>query len=444
MPEAERLRPNILIVLPDQLRASALACMGNDLVRTPNIDRLAARGLRFTNATACTPVCSPCRAQILTGRFSGPSAHPLVQVDLMHKLAFQQTTLAEVLKGQGYATGYIGKWHLSPRSQVRSDGFVPPGEARQGFDYWAAVELPTGHYDTIYYRDTPDPIRAEGFACDVETDLAIRYVKTRRKEPFFLMVSWNPPHGPYKPPQEYDIYDPEMVPLRPNVPRELAERARKRIARYYGLVSAVDFNLGRILQALDESGQAENTIVFFCSDHGVMHFSQGVRQGQGEKQRPWRESRHVPFILSYPPSVTRGRTHDVLIGSVDVMPTLLGLAGVAVPDSIQGRDLSPLILGRPYAEPESTFLHISKVNKDTPLAAPWRGVLTKEWLFTISGGIEGGDWLLYNVREDPFEVNNLVHDPGHRAKKEELRALLEEWRQRVGDDLDLDLGQFFA
>ncbi len=102
-------RPNILVILPDELRASALGCMGNDLVETPNIDRLAARGLLFTNATACSPVCSPCRAQIMTGRYSGPSAHPRIEGELLYRLAYQETSLAEVLKAQGYATGHIGK-----------------------------------------------------------------------------------------------------------------------------------------------------------------------------------------------------------------------------------------------------------------------------------------------------------------------------------------------
>ena len=434
--------PNVLIVLCDQLRSSALGCMGNDHVLTPNIDELARRGVRFENAFACSPVCSPCRSQILTGKLTGPRGTRNELGSFLYKLPLSETTIAEHLRDAGYATGYIGKWHVSPHGVRRPDGFVPPGEPRHGFDYWAAIEVPHDHYDAKYFRDSPEPLVARGFSCNVETDLAIRFIEDRGDAPFFLMLSWNPPHDPYKPPPEHDVYNPDDIPLRPNVPDDLRRRAQYQLAGYYGLISAVDFNLGRILSRLDELDLTRDTLICFCSDHGSMLYSQGVLQQDGAKRRPWRESAQVPMILCYPRSIEPGQVRDTFIGSIDVMPTLLGLAGLATPGDVQGRDFSPLLLGQPCDEPDSIFLHITARGRTTPFSAPWRAVRTSDWMYAASGGLEDGDWLLYDLAQDPYEMNNLIDDPGHQARKDEMKARLEDWRRHFRDSLDL--GQFYA
>lgn len=432
-----RRKPNVLLVISDQLRAADLGCMGNSTVATPHLDRLAAGGALFRNAFACSPVCSPARAQILTGRLTGGSGQIRRPSNLMYKLPLDQTSLAEILRQQGYATGYIGKWHLSPQTVDTPGGFVPPGRARQGFDYWAAVEVPSGHFDAQYFTDTPQPIIARGFSCDVETELAIQYFESHRRQPFFLAVSWNPPHDPYTPPPDFDVYDPAAIPLRPNVPEELASIARASLAGYYGLISAVDANVGRILDALEAFDLARSTIVLFCADHGDMLCSQGVRLQDGAKRRPWSESSRVPLIVSYPGVVTPGQVHDALIGTIDIVPTLLALAGVPEPNGVEGRDHSRLLLERPFAERESMFLHITIGGKSTPFSAPWRAVRTRDHLFAVSAGLEQGDWLLYDLRNDPFEMENLVGHRAYRDRKEELRTLLDGWRAEIGDELDL-------
>lgn len=169
-------------------------------------------------------MCSPARAQIFTGKLSGESGKRK-RGNLMYKLPLNETSIAEILRREGYATGFIGKWHLSPHGVDTPRGFVPPGPARQGFDEWAAVEVPAGHFNAKYFTDTPEPIR--GFSCDVETDLAIRFIESHRDRPFFLAVSWNPPHNPYTPPREFDVYEPAAMPLRPNVPERFHGIARK-------------------------------------------------------------------------------------------------------------------------------------------------------------------------------------------------------------------------
>lgn len=427
--------PNILLVLADQFRASALGCLGNPHVHTPHLDALAATGVAFTQAFACAPVCSPCRAQILTGKLTGEPGKGKGLARLLYKLPLEETTLAEVLHARGYATGYIGKWHLSPRGTVRADGFVPPGRARQGFDEWAAVEVPRGHYDTVYYRDTPEPLVARGFACDVETDLAIDFLRRHRDGPFCLVVSWNPPHHPYEPPPEHDRYAAADLPVPLHVPEGLAERARRSLAKYYGLVSAVDANLGRLVAALAELNLRQETIVTFLSDHGDMLYSRGVPAGQ--KRRPWRESSQVPWLLSFPRRLEAGRRWEGLAGSIDVLPTLLGLAGVAAPPGVQGADLSAALCGEEATERDSLFLHMSGTSAGTPMGAPWRAVRTRDAWFAISGGVAGGDWLLYDLHGDPDETRNLVGNPAYRPLKEDLRERLAGWRRRIGDDLDL-------
>ncbi len=430
-------QPNVVLLIADQLRSSALGCTGNEVVKTPHLDRLAAQGALFTNAFACSPVCSPARAQILTGKFSGSSGKIRKPGNLLYKLPLEETTLAEILRQQGYATGFIGKWHLSPQDLETANGFVPPGPARQGFKTWAAIEVPSGHYNAKYFTDSPQPLVARGFSCDVETDLAIDYLESHRDQPFFLTVSWNPPHNPYTPPRPFDVYDPATIPLHPNVPAELAATARESLAGYYGLISAVDANVGKILDALETLDLTRQTIVLFVSDHGDMHGSQGVRLEEGAKRRPWSESCQVPFLVSYPGTVVPGQVHDALVGTVDIVPTLLALAGVEVPGWVQGLDHSPLILGEPFHERSSIFLHITAGGRSTPLAAPWRAVRTKEHLFAVSAGLEQGDWLLYDLRQDPFEMVNLIDDPARGDRKQDLRTQLDAWRTEIGDDLDL-------
>jgi arylsulfatase A-like enzyme len=427
--------PNIVYVFADQMRHHAMACAGNPVVKTPNLDAMAAQGMLLTNAFSCSPVCSPYRAQLLTGRYGHVTG--VTNNDI--RLPDEEETLAEVLKQRGYATGYIGKWHLDAgRKEApgtpRKNGFVPP-DSRQGFDYWAVHECTHLYFNRYYFRDSPEPVHFEGYEPDVQTDLAIAFMEQHQSGPFCLMLSYGPPHNPYKPPEAFDLYKPEDVPLRPNVPKEAEDQARAQIAQYYGLVTSLDHNIGRLAKAMDELGLADNTVFCFSSDHGDMLHS----QGQTLKQKPWEESVHIPFILRYPSRVTPDQRKDVLFASVDVMPTLLGLCDAPIPGGVQGRDLSDVFLGKSADEPESVFLSINGAGRNTGLHAPWRGVRTREWVYAWSAGLPGpGHWVLYNVKEDPYELNNLVNDPEHRDIRTKLHAMTEQWRKDTGDNLDLD------
>ena len=214
-------KPNILFVFADQLRYSALGSSGNQVVRTPSFDRLAAEGLVFDNALANHPLCSPYRANILTGKYGFANGVP----DNEYVLWDNQVTLAQALKTAGYHTAYVGKWHLG------TGPYTP--RKRYGFDYLFASNCPNRHYGAVYHRNESGPIKIDKFAPEGETDEAIQFLedhlKARRDSPFALVLSWEPPHWPYEQyPQEFNTYDPAKVDLPPNVPVQMAEFAAGR------------------------------------------------------------------------------------------------------------------------------------------------------------------------------------------------------------------------
>src|SRR6266567_8869330 len=259
---ATPIRPNLLFIVADSWRGQALPMEGDPNLIAPNLARLAQEGVHCSRAYTSYAVCCPSRASMLTGKFPHAAG-----VRRNHSLLpLSQATMSAALKSSGYRTGYIGKWHLDG---AESPGFVPP-ERRRGFDFWAAYNVAHQHYDSVYFRDTPTPIRASGFEADYQTGLAIDFLRSQSSQPFFLYLSLVPPHAPFTPPEPYAKYDPGQLRLRANVPERTEAAARKDLSGYYGLCTAVDANLGRLLKELDDRGLARDTIVVFTSDHGHM------------------------------------------------------------------------------------------------------------------------------------------------------------------------------
>lgn len=412
------LAPNLVFVFADQLRASSVGFMGNRQVRTPNLDRLAAEGVVYDNALSCSPVCTPYRAALLTGRY--PLSNGMVLNDV--RLPESERTIAKVAREAGYRTGYIGKWHLDGPER---GGFTPPGPRRQGFDWWAAANCTHDYLRSHYYRDDPSPIAIEGYDADAHTELAIEFLAESARDPFCLFVSWAPPHDPYQHmPSDYLIHRPEEIELPPNCPLD----ARADIAGYYSHMHALDRNIGRLVGFLDEMDLRRDTILVFTSDHGDMLGSHGCTH---RKQAPWEESIHVPFVLSWPGGAPGGRRCDTLLNAVDLMPTLLGLMGLPVPEACQGTDLSHTALGAEGSEPESAFLQHACTFADARALPEWRGVRTKRHTYIRT--LEG-PWLLYDNRSDPWQRDNLVGRPEHGELEARLDADLDRWLERAGDD----------
>jgi arylsulfatase A-like enzyme len=414
-------RPNVLIVMPDQMRGMALGCMGNPDVKTPNLDRLASQGILLRRMFANTPVCCPARANILTGTYA--HANGMVANDL--RLRESKTTTAEILAGQGYRTGYIGKWHLD--GGPRLPGFIPPGPRRQGFQFWAANECSHQHFKPIYFRNTDTPITEDRFEPEVWTDRAIEFLQAKDDAPFFLMVSMGPPHDPYGAPERYEaLYDPAKLTMRPNWVAGTRNSGREQIARYYAAITAIDDQVGRLIKALDDSGHVDDTIVFVLSDHGDMLGS----HGKYLKRKPWEESIRVPGIVRYPAKIKLGRISNALFTHVDMAPTLLTLCGVPVPVDMQGTDLSGVLLGTDENGPESAFFQIFVPFAGDVSPLPWRGVRTANTMYART---ENGPWLLYDLDADPYEQANLVDDPAHAALRDQMEDLVVSWMKRVGD-----------
>jgi arylsulfatase A-like enzyme len=420
---AQAKRPNILFILPDQLRAQSIACLGNPDVRTPHIDRMAAEGLVLPNTFANTPVCCPARADILTGTYAHRNG--MVANDL--RLRESQLTLADELGRAGYRTGYIGKWHLD--GGPRMPGFVPPGPRRHGFQFWAANECSHAHFNTQYFRDSPEPIPIRKFEPEAWTDIALEFLKDAKQDPrpYFLMVSMGPPHDPYKAPPEFaSLYDPAKLTMRPNWKAAPGAPGPEQIAQYYGCVSAIDEQVGRLLAATDE-----NTLVLFSSDHGDMLGSEGLRL----KRKPWEESIRVPAILRYPAAIKPGRRSHAIFTHVDFAPTLLGLCGVKPPVRMQGADLSRLILGTSEAAPDSAFFQIFGPYQGDGTEGAWRGVRTSRYMYAR---FETKPWVLYDLEKDPYEMKNLVDDPASQALLKEMESRVNAWMRKTGDAWSFD------
>ena len=318
---------NLLFVFSDQQRYSALGANGNPVVRTPNLDRMAAEGLVCDNMFSNHPLCSPFRAILLTGRYGWRNG----VIDNEYEPFRDIPTLPGVLHSAGYHTGHIGVWHL---------GVGPyPAEDRYGLDYLAAVEGVGGNYfDQRYFENERGPTLHSGWSPASETDLAVRFLENhtekRQDDPFALFVSWRPPHWPYPQyPDEYGLYDPADVDLPANVPRQMADFARREIADYYACCTGLDAQMGRLLDALERLGLAEDTVVCYSSDHGDHLSSHGYGKPmdgwmhhsmRASKATPYDESAHIPFLVRWPGAISPGSRSAAFMGAIDMVPSLLG------------------------------------------------------------------------------------------------------------------------
>lgn len=411
-----RSHPNIVFVFADQMRACDAGFMGNPQVHTPNMDRLAAEGVTFTHAVSACPVCTPYRAALLTGRHSLTNGMVLNDV----RLPVTERSIAHVLNEAGYDTAYIGKWHLDGPHR---SAFTPPGPRRQGFGYWAVSNCCHNYMHSFYYRDDPEPIWIEGYDADHFTDLTVDYVRGHQEQPFCVFLSFGPPHDPcLLMPDSYHVHNPDDIQLRPNVkncdPRE-------EIAGYYSHIAALDRNLGRIMAAVDETGLGDDTIVVFTSDHGDMLGSQGMHR----KQKPWDESIMVPYAMRWPGHFAAGKRTDSLLNVPDLMPTLLDLAQVPIPETVEGESLAQAALTGEHCGPESAFIY-----NICPFIEPipeWRGVRTVRHTYVKT--LEG-PWLLYDNEADPYQLKNLVNSPEVAGVQARLEDELQGWLRRTRDD----------
>ena len=440
-------RPNVLFLIADDHRASAIGAYGDPTVRTPTLDRLCDEGTSFRRnchmGGLSGAVCVPTRACIHTGAhvFRASVANNMSDRETLNRLDPGHTYLAELFRQNGYTTFATGKWHNDAASFARSFG-----EAESvffgGMDSHFAVPVqdydPSGSYDKSRQRIE------DQFSTDLFGDAAIRFIERQDgSRPFFLYCAFTAPHDPRTPPHDWaDVYRPEAMPLPANFagihhfdngemwvrdeklagfPRT-AEDTRRHIAEYYGMISDMDEKVGEMLAALSRNGLAEDTIIVYTADHGLSVGQHGLLG----KQNLYDHSVGVPMILRGP-GVAAGKRVDALTHTFDVYPTLCELAGLEIPESVDARSFMPLVEGttgeiRPYLH--SVYKHVQRMAQD------------QEWKLIAyrSDGDQGSDRTqLFHLASDPWELNDLSADVDAAAERKRLERELVRWQHETGD-----------
>jgi arylsulfatase A-like enzyme len=429
-------RPNVIWIFGDQHRAQALSYMGDPNVHTPNLDRMAEEGVRFTNAVSGCPWCTPFRGSLLTSRY----IHHCVDHTPQH-MDPDLPVVTDVFNDEGYLTAYFGKWHLGGHNQMT---FIPRDE-RGRFDIWLGYENNNAQYDCWIHghdlegRDDTEPLaeKLEVYETDALTQRLLDFLETYQEDqPFFAVLSVQPPHNPHVAPPAFESrHDPESILLRPNIPDipRITERAREELAGYYAQIENLDWNVGRIVDALADLGLDENTHVIFFSDHGDMHGSHGYVR----KSSPWEEAIRIPFIVKPAGERVRPAT-DVPLNHVDIAPTTLGMCGINPPLWMEGTDFSyDVVPGRtePDAVPDSAFLQQRYRKRFDCLNRVWRGVRTWDgWKYIC---LEGQPIMMFNLNEDPYEMANLAFLDDYNDERAALQAELARWLDLTGDDFPL-------
>lgn len=419
-------KPNVVFLLTDQWRLQALGYAGNRQVQTPNIDRLAGESVNFKHAISGYSVCCPWRASFLTGQY--PLTHGVIVNDV--PIQGEPVGLGDAFKSAGYNTAYIGKWHVDGRGRRR---YIPP-ERRLGFDYFKALECSHEYNQSAYYdNDDPSLRYWDGYDVFAQTADAQAYIESQSEEtPFMLVLSWGPPHNPYQTaPQAYrDMYDPQEIQLRPNVPPEMAQDAREWLAGYYAHCSAIDRSVGDIIRTLDKCGLRDNTALVFASDHGDMLGSQGWTR----KQKPWDESIRAPFLLRYPAKYGRdAREAEPFLNAHDIMPTLLGVCDLPIPETVEGRDFSAALDGETVESDAALLACFHPFGEwSRPVGGmEYRGLRTARYTYCKT---LDGPWLLYDNETDPFQLENHVDRAEYAEIQAELEAQLQRELEAVGDE----------
>ncbi len=466
-------RPNILFIMADDHAAHALSCYGSRINKTPNLDRIAQEGMLFRNCFVTNSLCGPSRAVILTGKYS-------------HLNGFEkngrtfdgsQQTVAKLLQKAGYQTAVVGKWHL------RSDP--------TGFDYWHVL-IGQGPYYNPPMKTPEGVVQHEGYTTDIITDEALKFLKNRdRSRPFFLMYHHKAPHRNWCPGPKYlDLYkdvtipepetlfddysdrgtaakqqemtiaehltphDLKLVPQREKFTPEQAKRFynayaaenkafeeaqlegkelirwkyQRYIKDYLRCVASVDENVGRVLDYLDESGLAENTIVFYTSDQG---FYLGDH-GWFDKRFIYEESLRSPLLIRWPGHTKPGSVCEKIVLNLDFPETFLDVAGVSIPDDMQGVSLVPLLEGKNPADWRKAMYYRYYEFPAVHMVNKHYGIRTDR--YTLAFFHELGEWELYDLEKDPHQLHNVYDDPAYATVVKELTAELYRLKEYYKDD----------
>ncbi len=446
-------QPNVLMVCSDQFRADFVGInRQNPSVITPNIDALAARGTNFQFAVCNQPLCSPSRASFLTSRYATETKVWALEIELDHSLP----TIATEFRKAGYSANFMGKWHVSDKNDAQGKpqyGWLPPGPTRGGFDdLWEGAnitELVSHPDEGNYYADDGTDLRYHNeYRVDFTVDRACAFIEKKHEKPWFLFLSQLEPHqqndmNAFVPPERYaKDYQDAFV---PRDLRNLPGDWRSHLQGYYGCVQAIDDSVGKLVASLQSSGQLENTVICFFSDHGCT-----FRTRIGEyKRSPHDSSIRVPLIFAGP-GFDRGSTVSEVVSLLDLTPTLLDAAGISVPASMKGRPLKPM-LDLPEVRrnwQNAAYIQISQ-------SVCGRAIRTADWTYACyDPAVAHGeapwsktytDFALYSNAADPCQQVNLAGRPDFKATANRLREQLREMIIANGEpEPTITPAQFYA
>ncbi|MFK7844706.1 MAG: sulfatase [Rhodothermales bacterium] len=467
IPTSEPQQPNILFIFTDDHSASAISAYGSVINETPNIDRLAAEGMRFQNCFVTNSICAPSRATILTGTYN----HINGQITNRESFDGEQLTFPKLLKEAGYETAMIGKWHLR--------------SAPTGFDFWRIL-IGQGPYYNPPIRTATDTVRYTGYTTDIITDLALNWMKDDRdtNKPFMLMYQHKAPHRRWEPgPDHLTMYDDVEIPEPSNLFDDYSGRAtaasiqnmqisenlsardlkitappdltseqlavweaaygpkndeirnnprtgedlvrwkyQRYIKDYLRAIASVDDNIGRMLAYLEESGLAENTIVIYSSDQGWYL----GEHGWYDKRWMYEESLRTPFIVKWPGHIEPGSVNEDFVSNLDFAATFLDLAGIETPANMQGKSLKPIFLGETPENWRKTHYYQYYEYPASHCVQRHYGVRSEQHKLIYFYLLD--EWELFDLDADPNEMNSVYDDPAYSDVLAEMKIELDRLR----------------
>jgi len=424
-------KPNFVFFMTDDQRWDGMSCAGNEILKSPNMDRIAEGGVRFTNMFVTTSLCGPSRASVLTGKYA--HNHGVRRNGMA--LPLEQKTFLEMLKEAEYETAFIGKWHNLDLGKDR------------GLDYYFGFKG-QGRYNNPIISENRGPEKEyTGHVSDIITDHAIKFLERKHDKPFCLLLWFKAPHRSWHPAPRFkelfkDTKMPEPATFHDTYEGKpcAVKNADMKIGDfkdvpdldtflkdYYRCIAGVDENVGRVLDALERLGHEDNTVVIHTGDNGFFlgehHFF--------DKRLMYEESIRVPLLVKYPKTIKPATTNEEMVLNVDIAPTILELGGVPVPETMDGTSIKPL-LEEKEIDWRQDFLYEYYEYPAVHMVRKNRGVRTTKWKY-IHYFEEPQEFELFDIENDPIEMNNLINDPNCKEIIEQLKARMLELRRELKD-----------
>lgn len=464
-------QPNLLFIFADQWRRQATGFSNQDQVLTPHMDQLAQEGTVLSQAISSCPLCSPYRGSLFTGKYPlSNGVYTNCKIGLDIALKEEEHCLSDILKENGYATGYIGKWHLdvpeqnytsTPLSGAKNwDAYTPPGPKRHNFDFWYSYGADDYHLTPHYWTDTPTQIKVNEWSITHETSIAMDYIHKNHHQPFALFLSYNPPHSPYDlvPDHYMDLYRDKKINFRDNVYADTIgyhthepktynmDELEVMTKQYFAAITGLDAHIGMLVDCLKANHIYEDTLIIITADHGDMMGSHGLMA----KHVWYEESIGVPFILHWKNGFLTPGTSDVVLDTTDILPTLLDLLALPKPTTIEGESILSYITSNEVAPTSEkvgylctfpgrdVFQEAFKEAGIDPLAFGWRGIRTTRYSYVIHLGYfpdcTTPTRYLYDLEADPYQLNPLSQDTeAYQSLVPSLEAKLKKWLTTQND-----------